>query len=115
MVHTRAGRREGQTLSHIRPPSSHRAAMYTPQGSWRFLEPEVVKGSVKIRKQPIRTRYLFHVTDHQPIRDEYFKSSNGPYLNGKLVTRILSDTFWNFDDYLKINILFQGNPTAPLS
>eukprot|EP00116_Pleurobrachia_bachei_P011079 sb/3471341/ len=31
-------------------------------------------------KQPIRTRYLGHVTGYQPIRDQYFLTTTGPPL-----------------------------------
>ena len=32
----------------------------------------LVQEPTEFRKQPIRTRYLGHVTGYQPIRDQYF-------------------------------------------
>ena len=41
-------------------------------------------------KQPIRTRYLGHVTGYQPIRDQYFliQSIPGMILFNNLITRV---------------------------
>eukprot|EP00116_Pleurobrachia_bachei_P019042 sb/3479304/ len=47
-------------------------------------EPKSEKGSLQPRlqeyvsKQPIRTRYLGHVTGHQPIRDQYLMIRSVP-------------------------------------
>ena len=40
-------------------------------------------------KQPIRTRYLGHVTGYQPIRDQYFliRSVPGRYKDGSCFMR----------------------------
>eukprot|EP00116_Pleurobrachia_bachei_P008605 sb/3468867/ len=43
------------------------------------------KGILKLCKQPIRTRYLGHVTGYQPIRDQYFLIRSVPGNNNRSI------------------------------
>eukprot|EP00116_Pleurobrachia_bachei_P012725 sb/3472987/ len=53
------------------------------RNSWHFLSCEAHDTKVsdeptETSKQPIRTRYLGHVTGYQPIRDKYFRFRSVP-------------------------------------
>ena len=54
-----------------------------------LVEPGGEQQPTESSKQPIRARYLGHVTGHQPIRDQYFlirSVPGGELLDEKLVT-----------------------------
>eukprot|EP00116_Pleurobrachia_bachei_P017834 sb/3478096/ len=61
-------------------------------------------------KQPIRTRYLGHVTDYQPIKDQYFLIRSVPFF---LITyRIQDGDFLSFSYSRYVRDIVSGRRRA---